>query len=65
MILALKCLLGGFGMLSFGLECFGPEYPLSADGVVPESPVITANIFSIWVSFMLSLCQSSLSHSQM
>jgi hypothetical protein len=54
-LLALKCLVGCFGILSFGLECFGPEYyalPLLDDKVVLENPVITANIFSIWVSFM-------------
>lgn len=50
-LLPFRCLVGGFGILSFGLECFGPEYdaePSLDDKVVPENPVITANIFSIW-----------------
>jgi ATP-binding cassette, subfamily C (CFTR/MRP), member 1 len=55
-LLILKCLVGGFGILAFGLECFGPEYdaePLLNDKEVMESPIVKANIFSVWVSIML------------
>jgi ATP-binding cassette, subfamily C (CFTR/MRP), member 1 len=61
-LLALRCLVGGFGILSFGLECFGPEYdaePSLDDKIVLENPVITANIFSIWVSFICSSCKNT------
>ena len=53
-ILALKCIAGGFGLLSFALECFGPEHgdePSLLDRSHSEHPLLTANIFSIWVSF--------------
>ncbi|KAJ3985950.1 multidrug resistance-associated ABC transporter [Lentinula detonsa] len=46
---ALKCAAGGLGLLSFGLECIGPEFDQkSEDTGSHENPVITANIFSIW-----------------
>jgi len=53
-ILALKCIAAGFGLLSFALECFGPEHGAESslhDQEHSEHPLLTANVFSIWVSF--------------
>lgn len=52
-ILALKFIVAALGFLSFALEIFGPEYdvePTSGDKLHMESPINTANIFSIWAS---------------
>ncbi|KIK60287.1 hypothetical protein GYMLUDRAFT_73760 [Collybiopsis luxurians FD-317 M1] len=46
--IALKCAAGGLGLLSFALECIGPEFDQKQDKASHENPVITANIFSIW-----------------
>ncbi|KAF9048225.1 multidrug resistance-associated ABC transporter [Hymenopellis radicata] len=48
---ALKAAIGGLGLLSFCLECIGPEKVPGKEhneNEPPESPIITANIFSIW-----------------
>lgn len=47
--IALKCVACGLGLLSFALECVGPEFDQKSKRA-HENPVITANIFSIWVS---------------
>ncbi|KAH0582641.1 hypothetical protein H2248_010564 [Termitomyces sp. 'cryptogamus'] len=50
-ILVLKSIVGGLGFVSFVLEVFGPEYgmnPMLGDKSHMESPLNTANIFSIW-----------------
>lgn len=51
-ILVAKVIVGALGLLSFLLECIGPEYrsePQLGEKITQESPVLTANIFSIWV----------------
>nr|UYV50462.1 YCF1 [Agaricus brasiliensis] len=50
-ILVTKVVVGALGLLSFLLECIGPEYhcePQLGEKTTQESPVLTANIFSIW-----------------
>ncbi|KAF8892115.1 multidrug resistance-associated ABC transporter [Infundibulicybe gibba] len=49
-IIALKLTVDGLGMLSFALECLGPEPNVHGTDEQKhmESPVITANIFSLW-----------------
>jgi hypothetical protein len=44
-LLALRCAVVALGVVSFALECLGPE---QSDASKHENPVITANIFSIW-----------------
>ena len=39
------------GILTFALECLGPEFHPEPDDKLrlnPESPILTANIFSVW-----------------
>lgn len=50
-VLALKSAVLGLGLVTFGLECVGPEVglPPDAEKVHQENPVITANVFSRWV----------------
>ncbi|KAH7930359.1 P-loop containing nucleoside triphosphate hydrolase protein [Leucogyrophana mollusca] len=43
-ILSLKWTVEFFGLISFALECFSPD----TDKNTSDSPLITANIFSIW-----------------
>ncbi|KXN89408.1 Metal resistance protein YCF1 [Leucoagaricus sp. SymC.cos] len=46
-----KSIVIGFGLLSFFLECIGPDYGAElqlGEKVYAESPILTANIFSIW-----------------
>ncbi|KAF5362251.1 hypothetical protein D9756_002523 [Leucocoprinus leucothites] len=46
-----KVIVAGLGLLSFALECIGPEYglePQLGEKVFAESPILTANVFSIW-----------------
>lgn len=53
-ILVAKAIVCGLGLLSFLLECVGPEYGAESqlgEKLTQESPILTANIFSIWVSF--------------
>ncbi|KAJ7583390.1 ABC transporter type 1, transmembrane domain-containing protein [Mycena floridula] len=49
LILALKCASAALGLVSFLLECIGPEVDQQRDSekVFMENPMITANIFSI------------------
>lgn len=45
----------GLGLLAFGLECMGPEYGAEqqlGDKLDIENPILTANIFSIWVNII-------------
>jgi len=44
-VLPLKCAVLALGIISFALECLGPE---QMDVAMHENPVATANIFSIW-----------------
>jgi hypothetical protein len=56
---ALRWGIGGFGVLAFALECLGPEFRAEPDDkprLNPESPLLTANIFSVWTfSWLTSL----------
>ncbi|KAI9440473.1 P-loop containing nucleoside triphosphate hydrolase protein [Lactarius indigo] len=48
---ALRWGIGSLGLIAFALECLGPEYcsePDSTPRLNPESPFLTANIFSVW-----------------
>ena len=50
-ILALQWSIGGLGVVVFALECLGPEFRSEPDNkprTNPESPLLTANIFSVW-----------------
>ncbi|XP_006462121.1 hypothetical protein AGABI2DRAFT_151707 [Agaricus bisporus var. bisporus H97] len=50
-ILVAKAIVCGLGLLSFLLECVGPEYGAESqlgEKMTQESPILTANIFSIW-----------------
>ncbi|KAG6861347.1 hypothetical protein C0995_001326 [Termitomyces sp. Mi166 len=64
-ILALKSIVGGLGLISFALEIFGPEYdvvPTLGDKLHMESPLNTANIFSVWTfGWMTSLMKKGAS----
>lgn len=51
-VMILKVGIAVSGLVAFGLECFGShisreDFPEMADGHV-ESPLLTANVFSIW-----------------
>ncbi|KAF5388715.1 hypothetical protein D9757_004866 [Collybiopsis confluens] len=46
--IALKCAVASLGLISFALECIGPEFDQKQDKASHENPVITANIFSSW-----------------
>ncbi|KAG6899872.1 hypothetical protein C0993_005842 [Termitomyces sp. T159_Od127] len=64
-ILALKSIVGALGLVSFALEIFGPEYDVVhtlGDKLHMESPLNTANIFSIWsFGWMTSLMKKGAS----
>ncbi|KAI0080155.1 metal resistance protein YCF1 [Panus rudis PR-1116 ss-1] len=52
-VFALKCAVAGLGLAAFALECLGPEFSPTdrPENLVKghvESPLLTANIFSIW-----------------
>jgi len=50
-VLALRWGIGALGFIAFALECLGPEYCSEADSTPllnPESPLLAANIFSVW-----------------
>ncbi|KAG7444271.1 metal resistance protein YCF1 [Guyanagaster necrorhizus] len=50
-IFTFKSIIAGLGVLSFLLECVGPEWGSDeriVDGLHAENPVITANIFGRW-----------------
>jgi energy-converting hydrogenase Eha subunit A len=62
-ILVAKAVVCILGLLSSFLECIGPEYgsePQLGEKITQESPVLTANIFSIWVSIASADYKSSL-----
>ena len=48
-ILSLKCATLGLAAIAFGFECQGPE---SEDNA--ERPILTANIYSIWVTILIN-----------
>ncbi|KAG6889968.1 hypothetical protein C0992_003448 [Termitomyces sp. T32_za158] len=64
-ILVLKSVVGALGLVSFALEIFGPEYDVEStlgDKLHMESPLNTANIFSIWTfRWMTSLMKKGAS----
>lgn len=49
---AIRWAICGVGLLAFAVECMGPEYKpenFAEDGtLIAESPLVTANIFSVW-----------------
>ncbi|KAK0238750.1 P-loop containing nucleoside triphosphate hydrolase protein [Armillaria nabsnona] len=50
-IFAFKSIIAGLGVLSFLLECVGPEVGSEekiSEGMHAENPIITANVFSRW-----------------
>ncbi|KAF8271622.1 metal resistance protein YCF1 [Lactarius quietus] len=50
-VFALRWAIGALGLIAFALESLGPEYcaePDSTPRLNPESPLLTANIFSVW-----------------
>lgn len=50
-VLALRWSIGGLGVVAFALECLGPEFRAEPDDKSRsnlESPLLTANIFSVW-----------------
>ncbi|KAK0488812.1 P-loop containing nucleoside triphosphate hydrolase protein [Armillaria novae-zelandiae] len=50
-LFTLKSIIAGLGVLSFLLECVGPEWGSEekiSKGMHTENPIITANIFSRW-----------------
>lgn len=52
-VIALKAAVAGCGLLAFGLECMGSEFtaedcPAAYVKGHVESPLLTANIFSVW-----------------
>lgn len=46
-VLALKCATMGLGLISYAIECIGSE--VGMEKVEYEHPILTANIYSIWV----------------
>ena len=58
-VLALKCTVAGLGLVSLGLESLGVEFspedkPPTPDKGHIESPLLTANIFSVWTFSWMS-----------
>jgi ATP-binding cassette subfamily C (CFTR/MRP) protein 1 len=50
-VFALRWTIGALALVAFALECLGPEYcsePDSTPRLNPESPLLTANTFSVW-----------------
>ena len=50
-VLTLRWGIGGLGVVAFALECLGPEFraePNDKPRSNPKSPLLTANIFSVW-----------------
>ena len=58
-VFVLRWSIGALGLMAFALECLGPEYcaePDSTPRLNPQSPLLTANIFSVWTfSWLTSL----------
>jgi len=51
-IVITKVIIIWLGLLSFALECISPEYglgPQLGEKAFADSPILTANVFSIWV----------------
>jgi ATP-binding cassette subfamily C (CFTR/MRP) protein 1 len=48
-ILSLKCATLGLAAVAFGFECKGPEFEDNFD-----SPILTANVYSIWVTILIN-----------
>ncbi|KAH9975853.1 P-loop containing nucleoside triphosphate hydrolase protein [Lactifluus volemus] len=51
LVLTMRWATGGLGLVAFALECLGPEFRAEPDDrprLNPESPLLTANIFSVW-----------------
>ena len=56
-----KVVITGLGLISFALECISPEYGLGlqlAEKTFADSPILTANVFSIWVC-IFKCCSAS------
>jgi ATP-binding cassette, subfamily C (CFTR/MRP), member 1 len=56
-VFALRWGIGGLGVVAFALECLGPEFraePNDKPRSNPESPLLTANVFSVWTFGWLS-----------
>ena len=49
-VLSLKCATLGLAAVAFGFECKGPEF----EGKAHDSPVLTANIYGIWVTILIN-----------
>ena len=47
-ILSIKCATLGLAAVAFGFECRGPEFEVNYD-----SPILTANLYSIWVTILI------------
>ena len=49
MIFSLKCATLGLVVAAFGFECKGPEFEDNFD-----NPILTANVYSIWVAILIN-----------
>jgi ATP-binding cassette subfamily C (CFTR/MRP) protein 1 len=49
-ILTLKCATLGLATIAFAFECRGPEFE-----DIHDSPILTANVYSIWVTILLNI----------
>ena len=47
-ILSIKCATLGVAAVAFGFECRGPEFEGNHD-----TPILTANLYSIWVTILI------------
>ena len=47
--LSIKCATLGLATVAFGFECRGPEFEDNYD-----SPILTANVYSIWVTILIN-----------
>ncbi|KAL6300043.1 metal resistance protein YCF1 [Sparassis latifolia] len=67
LVVALRCAVVVFGLTAFSLECLGPEFtaedsPANDDKGQVESPLLKANVFSVWTfSWMSNLMQKGAS----
>ena len=48
-ILSVKCSTLALAAVAFGFECRGPEFEVKYD-----SPILTANVYSIWVTILIN-----------
>jgi ATP-binding cassette subfamily C (CFTR/MRP) protein 1 len=52
-VLGLRWTAVGVGAIAYALECMGPSIePPQEDKVAEENPLLSANIYSIWVSWL-------------